>query len=631
MQQPADPMPGAERPIRRRDFCQGVALAIGATPLLAHPWLAALADEPGRHYPPALTGLRGSTPGSFEVAHALAREGRAFPLPEQQTDATYDLVVVGAGLSGLAAAWFWRRRQPQARILLLDNHDDFGGHARRNEFSHAGRLVLGHGGSQSIDSPGTYSTAAAGFLRELGIDLQRFHRYFDSDFSARHGLRSGMLLDAAHFGAARWLPMAPAGWDAWPEDAAAFAAQLPLSAAARADFVRLFTDHSDWLPELDRAAKIAWLSATSYNDFLRQRVRVHEDVIGLLEARPHGLWGAGADTLPAIELYRMGFPGFAGMDLGTAGGNGHGEEPYIFHFPDGNASIARLAVRALIPGVAPGSTMEDVVTAPFDYSRLDRPESAVRIRLNSTAVRVLERDGMIDVGYVQDGRTFRVRGRHAVLACWHVMIPHLCPELPAAQQQALRYQVKIPLLWTNVLLDNWRPLQRLGLSSAYAPKDYYSWTMLDFPVSMGDYRFGAEPDDPAVLLMIRTPNAPHRGLSAKEQFRAGRQELLTTDFATIERHTRRQLGELLGPGGFDPARDIRAITANRWPHGYAYEYVESWDPEWAPGAAPHEIASRRFGRIAIANSDASAFAYVDGAVDAAARAVSVLHADGSGA
>jgi spermidine dehydrogenase len=396
---------------------------------------------------------------------------------------------------------------------------------------------------------------------------------------------------------------------------------MPLGEAARADFVRLLADERDWLPDLDRAGKIGFLSKTTYSDFLRDVIRVHEDVIGLMEARPHGLWGAGADTLPAIACYRMDFPGFAGMELGDTGGDGHGTEPYIFHFPDGNASIARMIVRQLIPGIAPGDSMEDVVTASFDYGRLDRDDSPVRIRLNSTAVGARQdRDG-VDVGYVRDGETFRVRGRHAVLACWHVMIPHLCPELPAAQKEALRYQVKIPLLWTNVLLDNWQALEKLGFAAAYSPKGYYSWTMLDFPVSMGDYRFGADPREPVVLLMIRTPTAPHRGLSAKEQFRAGRQELLNTDFTAIEFETRRQLAEMLGSGGFDPARDIRAITANRWPHGYAYEYVELWDPEWAPGQAPHEIARRPFGRIAIANSDAQAFAYVDGAVDAAWRAI----------
>jgi spermidine dehydrogenase len=611
---------GMDRAITRRDFCQGVAMSLGAMSL-SDP--AALFAAEGAPYPPALTGLRGSTPGSFEIAHALAREGRGFDFPARQTDETYDLVVVGAGISGLAAAWFYRREHPGASILLLDNHDDFGGHARRNEFTHDGRLVLAHGGSQSIDSPRSYSRIASGFLRDLGIRVERFRTYYDQAFRARHGLQSAMFFDRGHYGAAKLVRTGAIDWEIWPAaaDAGAVAAELPISETARGDFVRLMTEDRDWLPDLDRAAKLAHLKKVTYNEFLRDAVRVHDEVIGIMEARPHGLWGAGTDTLPAVECWRMGFPGFAGMDIEESGGNGHGEEPYIYHFPDGNASIARMLVRDLVPGVAPGNTMEDVVMARFDYDRLDRPDARARIRLNSTAVGVRQDGDEVDVAYVNGGGVQRVRGRQAVLACWHVMIPHLCPQLPEPQKTALRYQIKIPLLWTNVLLDNWTSLKRLGVSGIYSPKSYYSWTMLDFPVSMGGYRHGAEPGDPAVLLMIRTPNAPHRGLSAKEQFRAGRHELLAADFATFEYETRNQLAEMLGAAGFDPARDIRGITVNRWPHGYAYEYVELWDPEWPRGQAPHEIARRPFGRIAIANSDAEAFAYVDGAVNAAWRAI----------
>src|ERR1700754_363580 len=156
--------------ITRRDFLNGTALAIaaGLTPA------AQLAAQPG-YYPPALTGLRGQHVGSFEIAHALAREGRKFPVDGMPIDESYDLVVVGGGISGLAAAWFYRRARPSARILILDNHDDFGGHAKRNEFTLDGRHVIGYGGSQSLQSPkALYSPVAKGLLRELGVDIARF-------------------------------------------------------------------------------------------------------------------------------------------------------------------------------------------------------------------------------------------------------------------------------------------------------------------------------------------------------------------------------------------------------------------------------------------------------------------------
>ncbi|MGH8629878.1 MAG: FAD-dependent oxidoreductase [Burkholderiales bacterium] len=615
---------GMYRPISRRDFCQGVALALGTLPLLDPSFQALAAVAGPDYYPPALPGLRGSHVGSFEIAHALAREGTRFPMPTQQTGPTYDLVVVGGGISGLASAWYYRQRRPGANILILDNHDDFGGHAKRNEFHYNGRTILAHGGSQNIDTPAAYSPEAGALLRELGIDVDRFYGYFDQDLHNRWRLSNGVLFDAAHFGDSRLIVSGGAGWDVWSGDMQALADQAPLNAQARADLIRLFKDERDYLPHLARDGKIEFLKKISYDDFLLKIVGVHPDVVELMQAEPNGLWGVGTDALSAIEMYREGYPGFAAMDLGHVRGMPEVEQPYIFHFPDGNASIARLLVRELIPGVAPGHSMEDIVTARVDYGMLDREDAPVRIRLNSTAVRVTQDRDRVDINYVQGGETFRVASKHAVLACYHRIVPYLCPELPEEQRKALSSQVKVPLLWTNVLIDNWRALARLGVSGVDSPKAYYSWMMLDFPVSMGGYRFGSEPGEPAVLLLIRCPNAPGRGLSPKEQYRLGRQELLSTDFATFEYETRRQLGEMLGPGGFDPALDIKGITLNRWPHGYAYEYAELWDPEWEPGQAPHQIARRSWDRIAIANSDADARAYVDAAIDAAYRAVNEI-------
>jgi spermidine dehydrogenase len=284
-------------------------------------------------------------------------------------------------------------------------------------------------------------------------------------------------------------------------------------------------------------------------------------------------------------------------------------------------------VRRLISGVAGGTNMEDLVTAAFDYSALDRADSDVRLRLGSTVVRV-KHDGdprraeRVAVTYVRDGRTERVHGRRVVLACYNVAIPYLCPELPDVQKQALRSLVKIPLVYTNVLLRSWRAFRQLGLALAYCPGSWHQLTMLDFPVSLGDYRFSTHPDDPIVLHMSRTMT--HPGNSPRNQSRVGRYELLGTSFETIEREIRTHLGGMLGAGGFDPAREIEAIAVNRWPHGYAFAPSPLFDPEYGPGEAPHEIGRQRFGRVAIANSDAGARAYLDCAIDQAWRAVGEL-------
>ncbi len=617
---------GMDAQITRRDLCQGIALAIGAAPFFSLPRETVAAMLSPDYYPPALTGLRGDHVGSFEVAHALARDGKTFPRPDRQTDAMYDLIIVGAGISGLASAFYYQRAHPNARILLLDNHDDFGGHAKRNEFHYRERVILSHGGSQSIDTPGAYSKVAREFLRDIGIATERFYKYYDQDFAKRAGLSTAVYFDSGHWGKPALVRGERPGWGWEGYDPEQLAAGTPISEWARRDLLRLFTEERDYLPERSRADKITYLTHISYENYLLQNVGVAGEILPLLRAQPQGLWGVGTDALSALEMYRMGFPGFAGMDLGRVPDTEDHEEPYIFHFPDGNASIARMLVRQLIPGSAGGNTMEDIVTARLHYEMLDRKENPIRIRLNSTAVNVTEGKHGVEVIYSQGDESFRVMGRAAVLACHHAVIPYICPQLPDMQKQALALQVKVPLLWTSVLLDNWRALKKLGISSAYSPTGFYSWWSMDFPVSMGDYKYSASPDEPVVLYMIRGANGPVRGLPARDQYRNGRMELLHTSFETLEFETRRQLAETLGPGGFDAARDIQGITINRWPHGYAYEYIELWDPDYAPGEAPHEIARQPFGRIAIANSDAEAYAYVDGAINAAHRAITYLNA-----
>jgi spermidine dehydrogenase len=150
---------------------------------------------------------------------------------------------------------------------------------------------------------------------------------------------------------------------------------------------------------------------------------------------------------------------------------------------------------------------------------------------------------------------------------------------------------------------------------------YHTEVMLPPAVNIGDYRYPSSPEEPMVLFMSRTPCQP--GLPLLDQYRIGRQELYDTPFATFEREIRDQLGRILAPGGFDPARDIAGITVNRWPHGYAYEYDSLWNPE-PEDQRPCVIGRRQFGRIAIANSDAGGSAYMNPAMDQAYRAVGEL-------
>jgi spermidine dehydrogenase len=632
---------GMGSPITRRDFLNGVG-GVAAGALLpgcemksepapeapGMPW-----SEPVGSYPPLRSGSRGSHAGSFEVAHELALQGKSDWGTVDEPDSDYDLVVVGGGISGLSSAYFWRQRDPTARILILDNHDDFGGHAKRNEFHVGDRSVLGYGGSQTLEDPERYSGISLQLLKDLGVELSRFEKAYDSGFYRRHGLRGGVYFDRASYGSDRivpfeilaysgFLPLAPSTLEA--KEAVE---QMPLSPAARVEMLRLLEadgDRIEGVPAADQADHLEYLS---YRDFLVRYFDIREpEVFALLEGAMTDL-GVGIDAANALDVIDyVGLPGIRATSLPRWGFD---EAPYIAHFPDGNASIARLLVRSMVPGVAGGSTMDDIVAARFDYSRLDEPGSQVRIRLSSTAVRV-EHEGdpetaeRVAVTYVRGGRAQRVRAGSCVLAGYNAMIPYLCPEMGQEQKEALAQSVKAPILYSTVLLRNWHAWKELGIGAVASPGCYHANALLDFPVDLGGYKFSSGPDQPIAVHMERFGKATEPGLTPRDQYRAVRRQLLATPFQEIELEIRTQLTGMLSPAGFDPSRDIEAITVNRWAHGYAYGYNPLFDDLSQPDALPHVIGRARLGRIAIANSDAGGRATIDTAIDQAHRAVGEL-------
>ncbi|MGB5688827.1 MAG: NAD(P)-binding protein [Woeseiaceae bacterium] len=613
--------------ITRRDFINGMALSVTAGGTLSPLELLATANP--AVYPPGLAGMRGNHPGSFEVAHALAREGRSWPRPETQTDTVYDLVVVGGGISGLSAAFMFRQKAgPKARILVLDNHDDFGGHAKRNEYSVDGKTIIGYGGSQSIDTPSSYSRASAAVLRDIGIETEPFYEYFDREYFSERGLSAGVYFSEERYGRDSVNPDALRSHEGvQADDPASIIEDYPLSSAAKQNFIQLLTEPRDYLPGMDRDEKIALMRRVSYSDYLRKYVGAHEEVILFCRDRLKGLWGFGFDALSALEGARYSMPGTEHLDYSEPStARQEFDEPYIFHFPDGNASIARALVRQLVPAAVPGKrSMEGLVAARVDYEQLDRRSNAARIRLNSTVIDTRHVDGRsaVDVTYVRDGSTYRVRGKHVILACYNHMVPHLCPDLPKAQADAIQLAEKIPLAYINVVLRNSTAFENLGYHSFYVPQTELMHSFgLDFPVNMGAYRFAESSADPVIIHGSVAAAAPDQGLTERQQHIVGRQRMYEMTYQDFETRIVRQLSGALGGGGFDAERDIAAITVNRWPHGYAYEYNELYDPpEWSQEDGPHRVGAAQIGRISIANSDAEAFAYVNGAIDAAHRAV----------
>jgi spermidine dehydrogenase len=352
----------------------------------------------------------------------------------------------------------------------------------------------------------------------------------------------------------------------------------------------------------------------------------------------------GIEAVPASGAFDWGLPGINATSRGGVRGRlsrwfqARSEGPSsAYHFPDGNASVARMLVRSMIPDVAPGSTMEDVVLSTFDYSKLDQADSNVRVRLESTAIRV-EHDrtpqssSRVGVTYVRGGQANRVWAKNCVLACYNQMIPHLCPELPPSQREALAKMVKSSILYTNVALRNWQPWKKLGVGALLNPGSYHVMAHLDYPVDLGGHHYPRDPDEPTVVHLVRFPHRSNAGLTPSQQCRAGRHELLSTPYETIERNIRRQLAGSLSEGGFDPARDIEAITVNRWAHAYLNEANPLYDEIYEDDEDERYLFVRGrkpFGRIAIANSDAGSTSTLDVAIDQAHRAVHELSRPGS--
>ena len=629
--------------VTRRDLLNGMVIGAGGLVLPAHggePGVSALAamtnvlDPEGlaNYYPPTLTGMRGSHVGSFEVAHALAWQGQK-PDSYKSLDEHYDLVVVGAGMSGLAAAWYCLKKVgPEARILILDNHDDFGGHAKRNEFHYKGRMLLSLGGAQNLDSPSNYGDVAGSLLIDLGIDeaaIAQMAANTPDDYvlGGKLGGDVGLTVpdgDEHLTIGGHWLKFFHGRGDY-----RAAVRELPIAENQKDKLVAFFGGEKDFLDDLSLTKKWDYVNNTSYNQFLLDRVGLSIDTIPILNAHLLILNGPSGWNHTVLEGILAGSPGLramgwladfvdsiAAMLIDDLAGE-------IRMFPDGNASVARLLVQKMIPGMAPDMKgFEDVAIARFDYSALDLSDQPVRVRLNSTAVGVKEVGDYVQVDYVLQGMPLRITASHCVLACYNNLIPDLCPEMSDAQKNGLGYGVRVPFVYANVLLENGQAFSELGVTITQCPYDPFQWVSAAPTMTSGGYEPPRGPDDPMVVFMMASPT-PADGTkgTTRDLLRMGRHKIYASTFDDYEQQIREQLQRMLGRHGFDHEADIKAITVNRIPHGYAYWYQGLDDPEWEEGQAPHEIGRQQFGRISIANTDSEVTPLMNAAFDAAHRAV----------
>ena len=611
--------------ITRRDFIDGIASTVAAGTVLSASWPKGATAAPLAPYPPGLHGLRGSRAEDYAAAHAV-RDGATFRVADYPVDEEVDCVVIGAGIGGLASAYYVRNALPRARLLILDNHDDFGGHARRNEFEVEGRTLIGYGGSESIQSPKSmWSTTALRLLDSLGIKPARFETAINTKLYPGLGMSSGVFFPREAFGQDRLVTGDPQR--SLPTDipaalhrgrpVAQFAADCPLTLAQQQQLVALYTERRDVMAGLTGQQKVERLTTTSYQDFLEKYWRLDPVVVRMFTGRTKDLFALTANLVSALDAAGSGQPGFQGLALGEAIDTSEESEPYICHFPDGNASIARMLVRRMIPRAAVGRTMEDIVTAPFHYDELDRAGSPVRLRLSSTVVKLQNSGEHVDVLYQSNGGVRHVRARNAIYAGYFAMLPYICPDLPEAQRAAVANGVRAPIVYVTVAMRNWRPWVKRGVHFVNNPTGFYDALKLDYPVSLGRYQFARTPDEPILVHLSHMPDPPAPIADMQASLRAARAVLYQRPFADFETALRDELTRILGPGGFDADKDIAGITVNRWGHGYAY-------PIEALPAGVADTSRQPVGRISFAGSDAAWVAYAHAAIDQASRAANEL-------
>ena len=599
---------------------------------------AAMAALAPSYYPPALTGLRGSHPGSNEHAHSRALEGRTDWGPTTNLNEDYDLVVVGGGISRLAAAYFFQQERGwDKKVLILDNHDDFGGHAKRNEHNIDGVLRLGEGGSESLEGTKEYGEVVLNLLKDIGIDMERFETSYDTDFYKRHNLGPAMYFNKKVFGQDKIVKHPFCDYPGFieglmrptlPIDEAV--RQTPLSERGKDQLLRIIKADQSVLGVPKEELK-AYVDNVSYFDYLKNTLGVDDPAV--LQIARHtsvDYTEGGTDALSLGDVLASGPLGGDPMVgwkdalgegayqkyINQEGGTYAVEDPFINHFPDGNATIARLLVKKMIPNVGPGANAEEIILSKFNYGELDKPDNSARLRLNSTVVNVRhngdpQNSSEVSANYINDNKSYRVKGKNVVMACYNMMIPHIVPDLPEEQYAALKALTKVPLQYSTVGVRNWRAMKELGIGIVMCPGNMHQAVNMDYPVSMGGYEYTRSPDEPCVLHMRCAPRGDTVGAPLRQQFAEARYRMLGLTFDDYEQEIRQHLSGMFPKELFEFDRDVASITVNRWAHGYSH-------------GDPGPVGRQPFGRITIANSDANDTSLADNAIKQAYRAVKEL-------
>jgi len=597
--------------ITRRDFIQGMAVAAGALFVPGMYRYGSLAAPPGhREFGGGRSGFPGPNGNPDDVVaacHTVRSGGRGIPeeMAFAESDPVdYDLIVIGGGLSGLAAAWDYTRcAGGTPRVLILDNHEQVGGVARRNSLKVDGIRIIAPQGSYYAGPP-EYPFIAR-MYDELGIDLHLI------EIPPSPG---AILFDEVSHGV-------PHEWILNPYGSGML--HFPISRAARRQIIAFgerldtFYDLPDWRGELGR------LDGMTLQAHIEDDLGYDPEVTRFYELNCLDAQGLGADAISAAGYYWFN----AGA---TSGARGRGrvagrrsDSTGTYVFPGGNEGFARYILRAIIPHAVPyGPSMKEIVLNEIVLEALDRPENGVRLRLGATAVdvrHVTPRDGRarVRIRYLKDGGRHTVYGRRAILAGGGFMTRNIVFDLPEENRSAYEEFSYSAYVLCNVFVNNSRAAAEVGFGWYALYYDGFG-TSLSLESGISD-RTGNDPDRPDCYSLWAPLHTP--GLPPEDQGVAGRQYLLYTTFEEIEGRCLDDLVRLLGPHGFDPAADVEGVYINRWGHAMVTTYPGFAFGQFSGSEDPPSRARRPYGLIAFAHTDLEGAPYMDAAFSQAHRAV----------
>jgi spermidine dehydrogenase len=603
-------MRGMNRDITRRDFLNGALAGSGAVLLSSASPVKLLARAAATSPADDWTGYggvgdyansNGNTTAVFEAGHQI-RDGLFDSLPANGIDTgeTYDCVVVGGGISGLAGALIFQRKAGEGKTcLVLDNHPIFGGEAKRNEFLVDGHRLVGHQGSALFWPPYPHSFMAR-FYDSIGLKTPRLEYQKWAGPAPEIPLTRTPYLGSAPYGLYFGKKFGqPQG--VWVTDLKNLQG-APISANARAELLRYQSpDQTAPKPQYRGDAISRRLDTMTLEDYMMERYGISRETIRTFSPDEGGGFGLGPDAL-------SGYTAYAFDELGPIPEDG------TEMFPDGNSGIARLIVKTLIPESIAGSTsLEDVCRKQVNFAALDRAGAAARIRLDSTAVWV-KHDGVkqdndpaksesVTIAYTRGGKTYRVKARSVVMAGGSWTTRHIVRDLPEDRKDAYAQFYRSPCMVANVAVRNWRFLYKLGISGCQWFEGLGSYMQIRKLALCGTDSPTIGPDSPVVLAIKVLYSSP--GKTAEQQGHMGRAEMISTPFREYERQIRQQFTDMFARSGFDASRDIAGIILNRWGHAYASPapgFYFGKDGKPAPGDV---LRAAPFGRIAFANTDLS--------------------------